>query len=148
SAIEKFVDDTQITDLDFDIEQAPVETQTVNQMRGQALKMVQDAKQAKISFTLQTDENGLDKGARSVVTEAFKAGVSIYHVNLMVMDYGDMPDGTAIAPIAIKSLNGANTQLKAIITGLTTAQAWAMLGATPDIGQNDDNEVFSLKDQQ
>lgn len=148
SAIEKFVDDTQITDLDFDIEQGPVETQAANQMRGQALKMVQDAKQAKISFTLQTDESGLDKGARSVVTEAVKAGVSIYHVNLMVMDYGDMPDGTAIAPIAIKSLNGANTQLKAIITGLTTEQAWAMLGATPDIGQNDDNEVFSLKDQQ
>ncbi len=148
SAIEKFVDSTGITDLDFDVEQAPVETTAMNQMRGQALKMVQDSKHAQVSFTLQTDESGLDKGARSVVTEAVNAGVSIYHVNLMVMDYGDMPDGTPMAPIAIKSLNGANTQLKAIISGLTTAQAWAMLGATPDIGQNDDAEIFTLQDAQ
>ncbi len=146
TAISNFVDSTGITDLDFDTEQAGVETSAVNTMRGQALKMVQDSKNIQVSFTLQTDESGLDKGARSVVSAAVAAGVSIYHVNLMVMDYGDMPAGTAMAPIAIGSLNGANTQLKAIIPSLTTAQAWAMLGATPDIGQNDDNEVFSLQD--
>lgn len=146
TAISNFVDSTGITDLDFDTEQAGVETSTVNTMRGQALKMVQTSKNIQVSFTLQTDENGLDKGARSVVSAAVAAGVSIYHVNLMVMDYGDMPAGTAMAPIAIGSLNGANTQLKAIIPSLTTAQAWAMLGATPDIGQNDDNEIFSLQD--
>ncbi len=146
TAISNFVDSTGITDLDFDTEQAGVETSAVNTMRGQALKMVQGSKNIQVSFTLQTDESGLDKGARSVVSAAVAAGVSIYHVNLMVMDYGDMPAGTAMAPIAIGSLNGANTQLKAIIPSLTTAQAWAMLGATPDIGQNDDNEIFSLQD--
>jgi hypothetical protein len=146
TAYGNFVDATGITDLDFDTEQSAVETAAVNTMRGQALKMAQDSKHIQVSFTLQTDESGLDKGARSVVSAAVAAGVSIYHVNLMVMDYGDMTAGKAIAPIAIGSLNGANTQLKAIIPSLTTEQAWAMLGATPDIGQNDDNEIFSLQD--
>jgi len=79
---------------------------------------------------------------------AVTAGVKIYHINLMVMDYGDQPQGTPIAPIAIGSLNGALTQIKKIIPALTDEQAWAMLAACPDIGQNDDNEVFTLADAQ
>jgi chitinase len=145
-ALSTFVDQTGITDLDFDIEQGPVETAAANTQRGQGLKMVQDAKHIQVSFTLQTDLSGLDSGARAVITGAVTAGVVISHVNLMVMDYGNMPAGTAIAPIAIKSLNGAVPQLQKIIPGLTTEQAWAMLGATPDIGQNDDNEIFTLQD--
>ncbi|HEY4103548.1 MAG TPA: hypothetical protein VGM44_06640, partial [Polyangiaceae bacterium] len=115
-------------------------------MRGQALKMVQDSKHVQVSFTLQPDKNGLDNGARAVITGAVGAGVSIYHVDLMVMDYGNMNPGTPVAPIAIKSLNGANGQLQTLIPGLTTEQAWAMLGGCPDIGQNDDNEIFTLQD--
>jgi chitinase len=148
TAFSNFVDATGITDLDFDVEQAPVETTTVNTRRGQALRMVQDSKHVQVSFTLQTDQSGLDGGARSVVSGAVNAGVTISHVNLMVMDYGDMAAGTPIAPVAIGSLNGAVGQLKTLIQGLTSEQAWAMLGATPDIGQNDDNEIFTLKDAQ
>lgn len=148
TALGNFVDATGITDLDFDIEQGPVETAAENTKRGQALKMVQDSKHILVSFTLQADDTGLDSGARSVLTGAVNAGVKISHVNAMVMDYGDMTPGTPIAPIAIRTLNAANGQLKNIIAGLTTEQAWAMLGATPDIGQNDDNEIFTLKDAQ
>ncbi|HWZ92679.1 MAG TPA: hypothetical protein VNW92_27625 [Polyangiaceae bacterium] len=148
TAFSNFVDATGISDLDFDIEQPPVETATVNTRRGQALKMVQDSKHIQVSFTLSTDQSGLDQGARNVLSGAVNAGVTISHVNLMVMDYGDMAAGAPIAPIAIGSLNGAVPQLKALISGLTTEQAWAMLGATPDIGQNDDNEIFTLKDSQ
>ena len=91
---------------------------------------------------------GLDSRGVSVVTQAVNAGVQVNHVNLMVMDYGNMPAGTALAPIAIRSLTDGNAQLMKIIPGLTPEQAWAMIGATPDIGQNDDNEVFSLVDAQ
>jgi hypothetical protein len=146
TAIGNFVDATSITDLDFDVEQAAVETTAMDTMRGQALKMVQDSKHIQVSLTLQPDENGLDKGARGVVSGVAGAGVSIYHVNLMVMDYGNMAAGTPMAPIAIGSLNGANGQLKTLISGLTTEQAWAMLGGCPDIGQNDDNEIFTIQD--
>ena len=34
-------------------------------------------------YCSKLDESGLDKGARSVVSAAVAAGVSIYHVNLM-----------------------------------------------------------------
>ncbi len=147
-AFSSFVDATGITDLDFDIEQDPMLTTDMNTRRGQALKMVQDSKNVQVSFTLQTDEKGMSGGARACVQGAVTAGVKIYHVNIMVMDYGNKPQGTAMAPIAIGSLNGANAQLMKLIPGLTTEQAWAMLGATPDIGQNDDNEIFSLADAQ
>jgi len=150
-AISAFVDKTKITDLDFDVEQNPMITDAVNTVRGQALKMVQDSKHIQVSFTLGAAESpngGLEKRGVSVVTKAVEAGVQITHVNLMVMDYGDKPAGTAMAPIAIGTLTDANAQLKQIIPSLSTEQAWAMLGATPDIGQNDDAEVFSLKDAQ
>jgi len=143
-----FVDATGITDLDFDIEQKAMLTADMNARRGQALKMVQDSKGIQVSLTLSTDDEGLDSGAIACLQGAVTAGVKILHVNLMVMDYGDQPKGTPIAPIAIGSLNGALTQVKKIIPTLTDDQAWAMLGATPDIGQNDDNEIFTLADAQ
>ena len=151
AAISDFVDATGITDLDFDVEQAPALTQAANAMRGQALKMVQDSKNIQVSFTLEGDptpNGGLNSDGISVVTEAVAAGVRISHVNLMVMDFGDMAAGTPLAPICIGSLTDGNAELMKIIPGLTTEQAWAMLGATPDIGQNDDREVFSLADAQ
>jgi hypothetical protein len=147
-AYSNFVDATGITDLDFDIEQNSMLTTDMNARRGQALKMVQDSKGIQVSFTLQTDEKGLSSGARACIQGAVTAGVQILHVNLMVMDYGDQPQGTPIAPIAIGSLNGALTQVKKIIPALTDDQAWAMLAACPDIGQNDDNEIFTLADAQ
>ncbi|HEY1534058.1 MAG TPA: glycosyl hydrolase family 18 protein, partial [Polyangiaceae bacterium] len=148
TAYSNFVDATGITDLDFDIEQNAMLTTAMNTRRGQALKMVQDAKHIQVSLTLQTDENGLSGGARACMQGAVDAGVSIYHVNLMVMDYGNKPAGTPIAPIAIGSLNGALGQIKKIIPTLTDEQGWAMLAACPDIGQNDDNEIFTLTDAQ
>lgn len=148
TAIGKFVDATGITDLDFDIEQDDMLTQAKNTQRGQALKMLQDSKHIQVSFTLAVNDDGLPKEPLNCLTSALAAGVKVSHVNLMVMDYGDMPLGTAIAPIAIKSLNAGNAQLKQAIPGLTDEQAWAMLGATPDIGQNDDNEIFTLADAQ
>jgi chitinase len=149
AAISDFVDATGITDLDFDVEQPPALTQAANAMRGQALKMVQDSKNIQVSFTLEGDPSpngGLNSDGISVVTEAVAAGVRISHVNLMVMDFGDMAPGTPLAPLCIGSLTDGNAELMKIIPGLTTEQAWAMLGATPDIGQNDDREVFSLAD--
>jgi chitinase len=151
TAISNFVDATGITDLDFDIEQGPALTKAVNTMRGQALKMVQDSRNIQIAFTLEADpapNGGLNSQGISVVTQAVAAGVRVSHVNMMVMDFGDMPSGTPLAPIAIGSLTDGNAQLMKIIPGLTTEQAWAMIGATPDIGNNDDNEVFSLADAQ
>ncbi len=148
-AIEDFVDATGITDLDFDIEQDAVLTDAVNTMRGQALKMAQDAKGIQVAFTLAANPSpggGLTSQGLSVVSHALSAGVKVSHVNLMTMDYGDDFGGKPLAPVAIGSLTDANAQLLKLDSSLTQAQAWAMLGVIPMIGKNDDSEVFSLAD--
>jgi chitinase len=148
SALEDFVDTTGITDLDFDIEQDAVLTDAVNEMRGQALKTVQASRNIQVAFTLAADPSpgALTSQGLSVVTHAVSAGVKISHVNLMTMDYGDSYGEQALAPVAIGSLNVANTQLVSAVPGLTKAQAWQMLGVIPMIGKNDDSEVFSVAD--
>jgi hypothetical protein len=151
-ALSDFVDATGITDLDFDIEQDPVLTDAVNQMRGQALASVQASKHIRVAFTLGANPHasgspgGLTSQGLSVVSHALSAGVTISHVNLMTMDYGDSFGGQPLAPVAIGSLQDANAQLVSLVPGLTTAQAWRMLGVIPMIGKNDDSEVFSLDD--
>jgi chitinase len=156
-AIGSFVDQTGITDLDFDVEQDPAETAQVNAMRAQAFKKLQDQKGIKVSFTLgavPTDPNGMPGGLMQegldVVQAAVEAGVKVSHVNLMVMDYGAWySDGKAMGDLAVSALTDAKAQLQGIISGLSDADAWAMLGATPMIGQNDEqSEVFSLTDAQ
>jgi hypothetical protein len=149
SAIESFVDATGITDLDFDIEQDAVLTDSVNAMRGQALKMAQDAKGIQVAFTLAANPSpngGLTSQGLSVVSNALSAGVKVGHVNLMTMDYGDSFAGKPLAPVAIGSLTDANAQLMKLDASLSQADAWAMLGVIPMIGKNDDSEVFSLAD--
>jgi chitinase len=145
-AIEGFVDSTGITDLDFDIEQAPVMTDAVNQMRGQALLLAQQARGIKVSLTIAAGDpsSGLDASNLSVVMGCVNAGVKLSHVNLMTMDYGD--SNAPVAPVAISSLNAVHAQLMQNISGLSSSQAWALLGVTPMIGKNDDTEVFSLAD--
>jgi len=152
-AIEDFVDATGIADLDFDIEQDPVLTDAVDAMRGQALAMVQAARPAvQVAFTLAAlphasgSPGGLTSQGLAVVSHALSAGVTIAHVNLMTMDYGDSYGGQPLAPVAIGSLTDANAQLVGLVPGLTPAQAWRMLGVIPMIGKNDDAEVFSLAD--
>jgi chitinase len=148
TAIEGFVDATGITDLDFDIEQDAVLTDAVNQMRGEALATVQTSRHIQVAFTLAANPSpgALTTQGLSVVSHAVAAGVTVSHVNLMTMDYGDSYGGQALAPVAIGSLTDANAQLMSIVPGLTKSAAWQMLGVIPMIGKNDDSEVFSLND--
>ncbi len=149
TAIEGFVDSTGITDLDFDIEQDPNETDTVNEMRGQALKMVQDSKGIKVAFTLPANPSpggGLTDEGKSVVSHALSAGVTVSHVNFMTMDYGDNYGGSPLAPVVEGTLNDGQAQIMSLVSGISSADAWAMVGVIPMIGKNDDSEVFSLDD--
>ena len=73
TALEDFVDATGITDLDFDIEQDPVLTDSVNAMRGQALATVQESKGIQVAFTLAANPSpngGLTSQGLSVVSHA------------------------------------------------------------------------------
>ena len=146
AALTTFVTDTGITDLDFDVEQGPVMTTAANQKRGQALAKVQAAKGIKVSFTLPVDTTGLESNALDVVKQAVLAGVTVSHVNLMVMDYGPSQTGS-MSTYAKDALSATQPQLMSVIPGLGSAAAWSMLGATPMIGQNDQSgEIFTLAD--
>jgi chitinase len=151
TAIAGFVDATGITDLDFDVEQDPAETDAVNAMRGQALASVQASHGIKVAFTLPANPSpngGLTSEGLSVVSHAVSAGVTVSHVNFMTMDYGDGYGGSALAPVVIGSLNDGQKQIMTLIPGISSAAAWGVVGVIPMIGKNDDSEVFSLTDAQ
>ena len=96
-----------------------------------------------MSFTLPVNPDGLDSLGLDVVKAAVAAGVQIAHVNVMTMDYGS---GTDVGAAALSSVDGTAAQLRSVVAGLGSAAAYAMVGATPMIGHNDDGEVFSLDD--
>jgi len=148
TAITSFVDETGITDLDFDVEQSVAMNSTVNTRRSAALAAVQKARGIKVSFTLPAMPDGMTSAAKAVVKSALDAGVVISHVNLMTMDYGtSYSSGKKMGDLAISAVKACVGQLKTLIPGLTDAVAYRMIGATPMIGENDvPTEVFTLSD--
>ena len=89
---------------------------------------------------------GLTDEGKSVVSNAVSAGVKISHVNFMTMDYGDSFAGSALAPVVEGSLTDGQKQIMALVPGISSQDAWGMVGVIPMIGKNDDSEVFSLAD--
>jgi len=155
SALAAFVDETDLRDLDFDVEQDPAMTATVNARRATALAAVQASRGVKIAFTLAVNppdssgkNGGLPSAGQAVLQSALAAGVVISHVNLMVMDYGStLSSGRTMGSLAIGAIEATVKQLKTLMPTLTDAEGFAMIGATPMIGQNDvKTEVFGLAD--
>lgn len=154
-AISDFVTETGVTDLDFDVEQAGAMNADVNKRRAQALAKVQKDKGIKVAFTLACTPRdkwgtpgGLSAGSLDVVKTALAAGVDVSHVNLMTMDYGAYYSaGKTMGELAISAATDAKAQLQALSPGLSEAAAWAKIGITPMIGQNDvASEVFTVAD--
>ncbi|WP_394840271.1 hypothetical protein LVJ94_25635 [Pendulispora rubella] len=155
NVITGYVNATGIKDLDFDVEQAGAMTSQVNALRSAALATVQQQTGARISFTLAATPRdkwntpgGVNASSLEVLRSALGAGVHIWRVNLMTMDYGSYySSGKKMGDLAVSALTDANTQLRSLISGLTEAAAYKMLGATPMIGQNDvAGEIFTQDD--
>ena len=142
NAISSFVDATGITDLDFDIEQGATSSNaTINKLRADALKSVQDSLHIRVAFTLPVNADGLDSLGTAVVQAALDAGVAVQYVNVMTMDYGN---GTDLGTTPSLSADATAKQLQGMIAGLSLAAAYRKVGVTAMIGHNDDSEVFSL----
>jgi chitinase len=145
-ALTTFVTETGITDLDFDLEHGATSSNAkINALRATALKQVQMQKGIRVAFTLPVEHNGLDSKSLDIVRSAVNAGVQISFVNIMTMDYGG---GTDLGTTPIASIEATVKQLQSVISGLTTAAAYRMIGATAMLGHNDDSEVFSLANAQ
>lgn len=154
---QKVVDAYALDRIDFDIEGAAVVDHASVDRRSAAVAAVQAAQRAKgrdlkVTLTLPVLPNGLTADGVYILQSAKSHGLTVDTVNVMAMDYGDSaapaPAGK-MGTYAIQAAQATRAQIAQVWTGLTTAQTWAMVGATPMIGQNDNpSEVFTYADAQ
>ena len=144
AALGRFVDDTGITDLDFDLEQhTQSSTPALNRLRAAALKQLQTDKHVRVSFTLPAAPTGLLQESLDILQAVVDAKVEISIINGMTMDYGN---GTDLSTTPIRSVDGIAQQVRALYPTLGIDEAYRLVGATAMIGKNDDDETFTLDD--
>ncbi|HEX4736374.1 MAG TPA: glycosyl hydrolase family 18 protein [Allosphingosinicella sp.] len=90
---------------------------------------------------------GMDADNLYVLQSAKAAGVRIEMIDAMVMDYRDGQSEGKMGPRSIQTLEMVHAQLKTLFPGHDDAALWGMMGALPDLGQNDaEPEIFTLDD--
>jgi hypothetical protein len=151
AAYEQLVTKYGITRIDMDIEGRSLTKTDGIDRRNKAIALLNQRMPAvQISFTLPTSRSGLETSGLAVLQNAVANGVRIDFVNPMVFDYYD--HGTlAMGQSAINALNGLHGQLTTLLPGKTSAQIWAIEGATIMNGLDDypkKTESTSLADAQ
>ena len=141
AAYEQLVTTYDVTRLDMDIEGRSLTRADGIDRRNKAIKLLQDwttanGRTVQIQYTLPTSRSGLEASGLAVLRNAILNGVRVDIVNPMVFDYYDRA-GTDMGDSAIGALRGLNTQLAGLYPGKTTAQLWAMEGATIMNGLDD-----------
>lgn len=132
SAYQSVINRYGLTWIDFDIEGSWIANQASIDRRNQAAKILQQNNPGlRITYCLPVSPSGLTGDGVNVINKAKAAGVNIYSVNVMAMDYGGA--NSAMGAAAISAAQGTRSQ-----TGLN-------IGITPMIGQNDSaGEIFTL----
>ena len=147
--VESVVTTLNVTHLDFDIESSEETDQADYTRTAQALAQVRSWATANgeyltISYTLPVLPTGLTQAGLGVLDAATASGFTPDIVNVMTMDYGSA--GTEMGTAADQALAATATQLQSVF-GISSSAAYAMLGDTPMIGQNDTpGETFTLTD--
>jgi hypothetical protein len=132
SAYQSVINRYGLTWIDFDVEGFWVADQASIDRRNQAARILQQNNPGlKITYCLPVMPTGLTWDGTNVINKAKAAGVNIYNVNIMAMDYGQ--SNSQMGQAAISAAQNARNQ-----TGLN-------IGITPMIGRNDtQNETFTL----
>jgi chitinase len=129
--------------LDFDIEGDVLSDTASNARRDSALAALQAQNpNVQVDYTLAVDSTGLPSQELGVLQDAKAKGVQVSVVNIMTMDFGNGQNALNDALSAAKATAG---QLAGLY-GVSTSQAYGMLGLTPIAGKNDDNENFTQAD--
>lgn len=142
-----------LTAVDFDIEGAALEDTAAAQRRAAAIAKLQRTDDVEVWLTLPVARTGLTAAGQQLVADTLAGGVRLAGVNVMTMDFGDLPSNETMSEAAEQALNAAHAQVRALYDRagdtLTSIETWQRLGATVMIGQNDvAGEVFSLVDAQ
>ena len=153
SAYESVITTYNVTRLDMDIEGRSLTKSAGIDRRNKAIKLVQDwatahSRPLQIQYTLPTSANGLESSGLAVLQNAVANGVRIDVVNPMVFDYYDRST-TDMGGAAITASQGLHSQLATLLPGKTSAQLWAIQGATIMNGIDDyprRTEVTDLAD--
>jgi chitinase len=129
-----------VSRLDFDIEGGVLGDTASTTRRDKALAALQTQNpNVQIDFTLAVDPTGLPSQEKNLLQDAKNNGVKVSVVNLMTMDFGD---GQNALNDSLSAAKATAPQL-ASLYGISSAQAYGMMGLTPIAGQNDDNENFT-----
>ena len=151
AAYEQLVNVYGISRIDMDIEGRSLTKPDGIDRRNKAIALLnQRMPSVQVSYTLPTSRSGLESSGLAVLQNAVANGVRIDFVNPMVFDYYDR--GTlAMGQSAINALNGLHAQLAQLLPSKTSAQIWAIEGATIMNGLDDypkKTESTSLADAQ
>jgi Glycosyl hydrolases family 18 len=147
--VESVISTFNVTHLDFDIESNQQTDSADLALTAQALAQVRswasaNGDQLTISYTIPVLPTGFTSEGEGVLTTALANGFTPNIVNIMTMDYGT--SGTEMGTAANQALDSAASQLESIY-GISEGAAYAMLGNTPMIGQNDTSgEIFTVAD--
>jgi hypothetical protein len=147
--VESVVTTLNVNHLDFDIESNEQYNNADLALTAQALAQVRSwasgrGQQLTISYTIPVLPTGLTSTGENVITTAHSNGFTPNIVNIMTMDYGT--SGTEMGTAANQALDATAGQLESVY-GISASAAYAMLGNTPMIGQNDTSgEILTLAD--
>ena len=147
--IESVITTFNLSHVDFDIEANSLTNSAGIDRRNKALAQVRswassNGRPLSVSFTIPALSSGLTGDGVNVLNNAHSNGFTPDIVNLMTMDYGS--SGTEMGNAANQAVDAAAGQV-ANAFGISTSAAYAKLGNTPMIGQNDSaGEVFTLSD--
>ena len=147
--VESVVTTVGVKHLDFDIESNELTNSADITRTAQALNLVRQwgtstSRPLTISYTIPVLPSGLTSSGKSVLSTAKAQGFTPDIINIMSMDYGT--SGTEMGTAADQALDATASQVASVF-GISTSAAYAKLGNTPMIGQNDSaGEIFTLAD--
>jgi hypothetical protein len=147
--VESVVTTFGVSHLDFDIESSEETNATDITRTAQALALVRtwasgSGRPLALTYTIPTLPTGLTSDGLNVLSTARANGFTPDVVNIMTMDYGT--SGTEMGTAASQALDATATQLESLY-GISAGAAYARLGNTPMIGQNDSpGEIFTTAD--
>lgn len=141
SAYKSVVRMYDVTRLDMDIEGRSLTKPEGIDRRNKALALLETwasntGRTLQIQYTLPTSADGLEQSGLAVLRNAIANGVRVDVVNPMVFDYYDRVT-TDMGAASITASRGLHAQLSRLYPSKTSAQLWAMQGATIMNGLDD-----------
>lgn len=152
SQLEKLISTYDLARVDFDVEQNSLTNTAGIDRRNKAIAKVESwaasaGRHVQFSYTLPTNDNGLDSGGVAVLKNAVANHARVDVVNIMTFDYYT-GSSHEMATATETAAQGLVDELAKLYPGKTDAQRWAMVGVTemPGIDDYGKPETFTTAD--